>query len=179
MKETIVARTNLAGVSMGDEVDDGTGKRIKIRQLALKYLKEQIEKARAERGRTPAVFLDLVPEPENPFDPDAVQVLTNIDKLGGRTQLGYLRNADTHCSFCLRDHPKFPTNPKTGTPQCPVCKRGDHLERRGLATRVAALMREKPRASFSALLLEVTGGTDVKGHYGCNVEIRYQEDDHG
>jgi hypothetical protein len=159
-------RTSVAGVAMGDEIVDEQGKKVKARQVALEYLRKLVEQMKEEGERRP-VILALVPEPTNKFDHNAIQVFADIPELGGRTQLGYVRNRDTTCGYCLREFPKYPAD---GV--CPVCKRSDHLDRKGLASRLSEAMKEDPNCRYYAELMEVTGGVGEKANFGCNIEIR-------
>lgn len=155
-------RTSVAGCAMGEDIEIEGGKTMKYRQLALKFLAHY-------RAQDPSrrILLSVVPDPENKFDPNALQLITDIPEMGGRVQLGFIRNAGTVCGFCLREFPKFPPGGK-----CPACGRNDHLERKGLATQLAEAMRANPTLKYYAEVLEVTGGTQEKAHYGCNIEVR-------
>jgi hypothetical protein len=149
--------TSVAGVMSGPEVA--------TRQLALSMIKENIEQRIAADPKDKRFFFDLVPEPENPYDADAIQVMADVPGLG-RVQLGYIRNSDTICDFCEHMMERYPTSKK-----CPKCQRTDHLRREGLATRVAAVMRENPSCRFYGEVLQVTGGVDGKC-FGCNFVVR-------
>lgn len=149
--------TAIAGVMSGPEVE--------TRQLALGMIKESVAQRIAADPKDKRFFFDLVPEPENPFDSAAIQIMADCPGLG-RVQLGYIRNSDTICDFCNCAMERFPTSKK-----CQQCKRTDHLRRDGLATKVSAAMQADPHARFYGELLQVTGGADGK-NYGCNLVIR-------
>ena len=142
--------TKIAGVCSGDR---------DTRQAALEELAD-LRNANPDQK----VYLDLVPHPENPYDPDAIAIFVNLPDLG-RVQLGFIQNANTRCTFCDYRHERFPKN------GCVRCGRTDSLEREGLATRIAAEWRGDPEANFFAELLEVTGGTDSK-NFGANILVR-------
>lgn len=154
--------TSIAGVMSGPEAS--------TRQLALSMLKESLAKRIADDPKDKRIFFDLVPEPDNEFDPDAIQVMADVPGLG-RTQLGYIRNSDTVCDFCEHAMERFPAK---GV--CPKCKRADHVRRDGLATRVAQVMREDPECRFYGEVMQLTGGPQGGGKedkcFGCNFQVR-------
>lgn len=144
-------RTKIAGTNSGADAQ--------LRQSALREI------AGLEPKRRPR-YLDLVPDPENEYDKDAIQVIVDLPSLG-RIQLGFVKNSDTVCDFCRSQYGSFPRDSK-----CIKCGRNDHLRRDGVATKVCQEMRRDPDARFYAELIEVTGGSDGKANYGCNIAIR-------
>lgn len=154
--------TSIAGVNIGDDRQ--------LRQEALQILQEH-----KQQHPKDAVFLDLVPEPENPFDKDAIQVLVNIPELGGRVQLGYIRNRP-QCPWCNREF----KSEEVGR-RCPNCHQGT-ITRDGLASQLRRTQREDPTRHYYGMVSEVTGGTGAKTIYGCNIIIKQRiltPDPHG
>lgn len=148
-------RTKVVGVTMGDEAE--------TRQLAIQTIKEHWEDR-------PRWFLDLVPDPDNPFDPSAIRVMCDVPDIG-RVQIGFIQNAETRCGFCNRTFPKWPKVKGSNTTQCPVCG-SEQLHRDGLATKVSQAMIDQPNESFYGEVLSITGGEEGKESYGLNFEIK-------
>lgn len=109
------------------------------------------------------VYLQLVPEPDNPYDANAIRVYYDHPELG-RAQLGYLKNSTTMCDLCGYFHERFPSA------GCQRCGDKEHLRRDGVATRIANEMRDDPSAHFYAVLQEITGGGNGRS-FGCNIKI--------
>jgi len=149
--------TAIAGVMSGPEAE--------TRQLALGLIKDNLAERIAADPKDKRFFFDLVPQWDNPYDSDAIQVMADVPGLG-RVQLGYIRNSDTICDFCTHVMERFPTSKK-----CPKCHRTDHLRRDGLATKVSSAMREDPSCRFYGEVMQVTGGVDGKC-FGCNFVVR-------
>jgi hypothetical protein len=147
-------RTTITGVMSGPEA--------KLRQMALAILGEQIAEEPTNRKIR---YVDLVTEWDNPYDGDAIRVMADIPDLGGRVQLGYVKNAQTLCNFCQR---QLERNPTSGI--CPECGTKGQLERVGIATKLSQAMRADPNSRWYAEILEITGGKDGK-NYGCNLRI--------
>lgn len=145
-------RSSISGVMSGDSWD--------TRQECLKEIKEVMEMSKK------AVFLDIVPEPTNPYDRDALQLFFNSPTFG-RTQIGYVKNAQTLCDFCGMDFERYPTSGK-----CKRCGHGEEdLKRNGLASKIAKELRADPTCHFYAQVIQVTGGIGQK-NLGCNIIIR-------
>lgn len=111
------------------------------------------------------VALTLVPEPENPYDGDAIRVEALLP-IAGAVQLGYIKNSNGFCTYCHKPFERFPTK------GCSGCRRPDGLRRDGAATRISTALRTEPGLAVHAELLEVTGGTPEKECFGCNIRIR-------
>lgn len=142
------------------------------RQDALRKLRERIQEDPQDRKRR---FLQLIPEPQNKWDKDAVGVWAHIPGFGpeennGWFQIGYIRNGETYCTFCETTHPAYP---KGDPPRCSKCRNTGHdwFERRGTAKKLAQEMAKDPHARFYAVVQEVTGGTGHKENLGCNILI--------
>lgn len=148
-------RTKVVGVTMGDDAD--------TRQAAIKAIGESFDED--ERW-----FLDLVPEPDNPYDKFAVRVMTNVPGMG-RVQLGYVGNAEVKCGFCSKEYPSWPKRNGVALDGCPNCS-SDNLQRNGLATQLCKLMAADPTANYFGEILSITGGTEEKPTAGCNFAIR-------
>ncbi len=144
-------RTSIAGSNSGPEAEE--------RQEALQYISKYMEK------RETPFFIDLVPDPENKFDPNAIQLIADVADMGGRIQLGYVRNRPS-CNYC---HREFTGSSLKIGEECPNCRRGK-VERVGLASKLAESMRNGN--SFYAQVDQVTGGTGEKTLRGCNLIIR-------
>lgn len=145
-------KSRIAGVNSGDEAE--------TRQDALRRIREWME----EHPNEP-VWLDLVRDPDNPYDPEnAIQVMCNVPDLG-LTQLGFVRNADNTCQTCDRSFSRFPEDGR-----CPRCGSSD-LERIGLAKKLRMSMDADPDLYWFGRIMEVTGGNTSKGKptYGANV----------
>ncbi len=140
--------SKLSGVMSGPDAD--------LRQEALEEIRDM--KAAGKR-----VYIDLVPQWDNPYDSDAIAAFANLPE-SGRTQIAFLKNSTTHCDFCRHTHERFPKN------GCARCGHTDQLRRDGVATRVSAEMRQHPEARFYAEVMEVTGGYGRSA--GCNIVIR-------
>jgi hypothetical protein len=154
-EHVVSSRRNLDGVKtkvVGVSADS-------TRQLALRKLAE------LPISKRPRI-VSLVPEPDNAFDPCAIRVLIDHPDLG-RVQLGYIKNAETGCSRCGAVYPSYPTEGKCGR-----CGEKDTLQRQGLASEIAAIMRGDPHISFYAEILDIGGGSDGKAFYGMNIQIR-------
>jgi hypothetical protein len=141
--------TKISGTMSGDDAA--------TRQTALATLAEMDEMQRPK-------WLDLVPQWDNPFDGDAIQIFIDHPTLG-RVQLGFVKNSDTICDFCGNEMERFPQK------GCPRCKHSDQLRRNGAATRLSQEMRRDPSAQFYGAITDITGGKDGK-NFGCNVVIR-------
>jgi hypothetical protein len=153
-------RTKVVGVTMGDDAD--------TRQLAIKTIGEHFDPNKRW-------FLDLVPEPDNPYDENALKVMTDVPGMG-RVQLGYVSNCEITCEFCGKEYPKWPTvrdskGKTVKSEQCLVCS-SDRLKRDGLATRMSQQMRRDPQGNYYGEVLSITGGTEDKPSSGCNFAIR-------
>jgi hypothetical protein len=147
-------RTRVTGVSSGLDAE--------TRQLALEIIRESL--IPKERW-----FLDLVPQWDNEYDSDAIQVMTEVPGMG-RVQIGFIKNPETICDFCHHQHTSYPKEGK-----CSGCGRGkDSLRRNGLASQISQLMREDPTANYYGEILEVTGGEGAKANFGCNIVIKKQ-----
>ncbi len=125
------------------------------RQQALRILEES--------GIDP-VILEVVPEPENPYDPDALGLWTEVPSMG-RVQLGYVPNARSVCDFCCSTYQRHPG-------QCRTCKRKDHLRRTDTASKVAPAIRKDPGSEWYAELVEFTGGEEERPSRGAMIVIR-------
>jgi hypothetical protein len=148
-------RTKVVGVTMGLDAD--------TRQLAIRTIGENLE----TRVRW---FLDLVPEPTNEYDRDALQVMSDVPGMG-RVQLGYVSNCEITCGFCGKGFPKWPMEKGKKIDLCPTCG-STELKRDGLASMMCRVMRQDPAANFYGEVLSVTGGTDDKPSCGLNFAIR-------
>lgn len=152
-------RTKVVGVTMGDEAD--------VRQLAIKTIGEHFDPDKRW-------FLDLVPEPDNAFDRDALRVMTEVPGMG-RVQLGFVSNSEITCGFCGANFPTHPKEKVNGklekVENCPTCG-STELKRDGLATKMCKLMRQDPTANYFGEVLSVTGGTEDKPTSGLNFAIR-------
>lgn len=147
-------RTSVAGTNSGPERAE--------RQQAL----GQIAQIMAETGQP--FFLDLVPDPENKWDPNALQLIANLPEMGGRFLLGYVRNRPG-CDYCNRE---FTATTLQIGDTCPNCLRGQ-IQREGLATRLSTELRKnEPGVSYYAEVMEITGGVGEKTLRGCNIVIR-------
>lgn len=140
--------SKISGVQSGPDSE--------IRQEALEAIREL-----KEAGQR--VYVDLVPQWENPYDGDAIAALVNLPEIG-RTQIGFIKNSTTQCDFCHHTHARFP---KAG---CIQCGHTDQLRRDGIATRLSAEMRKDPDVRFYAEVSEVTGGRGKS--FGLNIVIR-------
>lgn len=148
-------RTKVVGVTMGEDAE--------TRQLAIKTIGEHFDSSKRW-------FLDLVPEWDNPYDGDALRVMTDVPGMG-RVQLGFVSNSEAVCGFCGKDFPSWPKVKTVRLEQCPQCS-SDKLRRDGLATKVSQLMRQDPAANYYGEVLSVTGGTEDKPTSGLNFAIR-------
>jgi hypothetical protein len=147
--------TKISGTMSGDDAE--------TRQTALATLAEIEEKQRPK-------WLDLVPQWDNPYDGDAIQIFIDHPTLG-RVQLGFVKNSDTVCDFCQHEMERFPQKGKDGVSRCPRCKHSDQMRRDGAATRLSQEMRRDPSARFYGAISDITGGKDGKS-FGCNIVIR-------
>ncbi len=148
-------RTKIVGVTMGEDAE--------TRQLAIRTIGEHWDgEAR--------YFLDLVPQPDNPFDADAIRVMAEVPGMG-RVQLGFVSNSACLCGFCGKDYPSWPKVKGEKVTQCPVCS-SDQLRPDGLATKISQLMREQPNENYYGEILSITGGTEDKPTSGCNFAIK-------
>jgi hypothetical protein len=166
--------TKIVGVTMGPEGS--------TRQLAL----EKIRQHWSERERW---FVDLVPEPDNPFDSCAVRCLVDVPGMG-RTQVGYIRNSGM-CNFCKYEPERFPSGETE--PTCPQCNNRGTLKRNGLATHLTECMEADPHLHLYGEIQQITGGpgpddevfdeanngvplkvpgTGKKKSYGCNIQVK-------
>jgi hypothetical protein len=150
--------SKVVGVCSGDEAE--------TRQLALRLVKEHW----SERERW---YADLVPDPENPYDSDAIQLISDVPTLG-RTQLGFVSNSQRTCDFCRTD---FDTAPKGD--RCPKCGEKETIRRNGLASQLCRAFQEDPHLLFYAEINAITGGPepnakpDAKAKsFGANIMIR-------
>lgn len=144
-------RTKVVGVTMGPKANGRAARQV--------YL----EKMKSENVRA----LELVREPTNEYDPNAIKVMSRI--AGMRIHLGYIKNSNRICSGCGREYEKTPAQP--GIPlaeqqQCPECK--IPLTYSGLATELSNWIDQG--YGFAASVLEFTGGEGKSR--GCNIEIR-------
>jgi hypothetical protein len=146
-------RTAVSGVSSGPEAD--------LRQAALAILQEAMKENPTQR-----YFLDMVPEPDNPYDVDAIKLMLDLPALGGRMQLGYVKNAQTRCTFCDQ---ALERNPASGI--CPHCNHQGQLVREGIASKLAPAMRSSSTDRWYCEITEITGGTGNKKSFGCNIRI--------
>lgn len=143
LNEPIFSR--IAGVMMGDK---------ELRQESLKILSQH-------KGAVP---LELVPEPTNPYDSDAIAIFCQVPGKG-RVHLGYVPNGKSSCTFCGEQFSRFPQDG-----MCPRCGNSDLL-REGLAKKLHNWLRVDPTIVMKAEISEVTGGTQDKKSYGCNIKI--------
>jgi hypothetical protein len=144
-------KTKIVGVTMGPKVGGRAARQV--------YL----EKMKAENVR----ILELVPEPKNEYDPDAIKLMARI--AGMRVHVGYVKNSGRLCSGCGREYEKIPAQP--GIPlaekqNCPECN--IPLTYSGLASELSTWIREG--YGFTAVVLDFTGGGGKS--CGCNIEIR-------
>lgn len=139
--------TKISGVTSGPLAER--------RQKALTFLQECY--------RVPGMrcYVDLVPEPDNPYDPDAIKVML------GEFHLGYVKNSDTICSSCCSVFERHPSG------ACPACGRMGTLERCGTATQLMKYFRDNVETPGfwmpDAYISEVTGGGEKS--YGANLYI--------
>lgn len=105
------------------------------------------------------VTLDLVAEPDNKYDKDAIKVMAVADGL--RMHIGYVRNNAKQCLNCGAEY-----EPGTKAEECTDCK--TPLVRFGLASELSYWMHRG--CKFVASVLQVTGGNGR--NIGCNIEIR-------
>lgn len=122
--------TKVAGVNSGYKKDG-----VVIRQLYLKKMKEL--------GVT---VLQLVREPENKFDPNAIAIYANI---GTKVHIGYVQNRVRRCQSCDNVVEKA-----TEDEDCPKC--GGCLNRDGLATELAHYIDNG--YNYKARVTQYTGG---------------------
>lgn len=141
--------TRVAGAMSGPEWES--------RQGGLKELRETLDQGIH-------VVLELIPEPENPYDTDAIRVECVLAR-AGRVQLGYVKNSNGFCDLCHKPFERFPK-------RCPGCRHSDYLRRDGAATRIATALREEPGLQIYGEVLEVTGGTEDKQSFGCNIIVK-------
>jgi hypothetical protein len=148
--------SNVSGVQSGPEAA--------TRQRALSILKEELAQGRR-------VYLDVVPDEENAFDRDALQILVDAPGMG-RVQLGFVRNSQTRCDFCGTETDRFPQSKKGQPPACARCGHSDQLVRIGLASKLAAQLREFADLRVYGEVLQITGGSQEKPSMGCNIMLR-------
>lgn len=134
--------SKVAGVSSGPYADG--------RQAMLKYIAEHPDRH---------WHLKLEPEPDNPYDADAIKVMVYSPN-GKLCQLGYVTNSLTICTRCSKSYERHP-----GT--C-ACGEEDYLCRYGTATKLSKLIREGVK--LEAAISEITGQTDGRS-YGCNIVV--------
>jgi hypothetical protein len=148
---TLICYSKVAGVTSGPTAQS--------RQNCLEFIKKV--------GLLPldvSIPLRLIPEPENPHDPDAVRVELEYEP-GKFFHLGYIPNSDTICRECGEMFERHP-----GGNSCPNCGRKGHLERHGTATRIKEHFKDEVRAKVT----EITGGKDGQS-LGCNISIHTEE----
>lgn len=124
-----------------------------------------LSEIRGLKEKGASVVLNLQREEDNKFDPNAVAVWATLPS--GPVQLGYVRNADTYCSFCNANMEAYPQDGA-----CKSCGRTDSLKREGLATRMVESFEKNPDVRYLGEVTEVTGGEGKKANFGCNYVIR-------
>ena len=155
--------TKVAGVTMGPDADK--------RQAALEEVRGLME---ADPSKT--IYLELIPEPDNKFDADAIKVVVYLPSTEEEFQLGYIGNSKSQCGFCHRTFSRTPKDNK-----CTRCKRTDSIVRDALASTVSRQMEEYSDFEFYGQVLQVTGGPkeDMPDRsFGCNFEIRCVRREH-
>jgi hypothetical protein len=149
---TLICYSKVAGVTSGPTAQS--------RQNCLEFIKKV--------GLLPldvSIPLRLIPEPENPHDPDAVRVELEYEP-GKFFHLGYIPNSDTICRECDKMFERHP-----GGNSCPNCGRKGHLERFGTATRIKEhLPAPGNSVDLWAVVTEITGGKDGQS-LGCNIGV--------
>lgn len=149
--------SNVSGTMSGDESD--------TRQLALEMIAGLMKCNKA-------VFMDIVPDPENKWDRDALALYANLPDIG-RTQVGFVKNAQHICDFCDKEFEREPRDKATGETKCTRCGHGKpDVRRNGLASKIAKELRADPTVRFYAQVMQVTGGSADKPNRGCNIVIR-------
>lgn len=151
---TLLCHSKVAGVSSGPKAES--------RQKCLAFLSRYLKVPRSN-----PVELRLVPEPENPYDPDAIRVEFEYGE-GEFFHLGYIPNSDTICRECNEMFERHP-----GGNSCPNCGRKGHLERHGTATRINNVSGYRGVRKV-ANVTEITGGLDGKS-LGCNIAVYAEE----
>lgn len=135
-----------------------------VRQATLKSLKELFEKDPNNTVNREAL---LIRQPDNKYDPHAIQVIVNDVNLIGKVHIGYISNSESYCSTCNKDFIRYPKN---GI--CTECNSEGTIIRNGLASELCAAMDTYNNLDFSAEITSITGGTEDKKSYGCNIRIR-------
>lgn len=140
-----------------------SGENAASRQNCLKFLKRVDAIPRFEGD----IRLDLVPEPTNPHDPDAIRVEFEYAE-GKFFHLGYIPNSDSLCSQCKEVFERHP-----GT--CPNCG-SKQVDRCGTATRIKNELYAGWGVSGKAwaYVSEITGGGEGQS-LGCNLEIHRED----
>jgi hypothetical protein len=140
--------TRFAGARSGPEAT--------VRQAALDEAQRLVAAGKV-------VPLLLIPEPENPFDPDAIRCELALPAIG-RVQVGYVKNSSGICGYCQKPFVRYPK-------VCSGCRHSDYLSRDGAATKISAALRACPEIQLVGYILEVTGGTEEKPTFGGNIRI--------
>jgi hypothetical protein len=115
------------------------------------------------------VRLKLVPEPDNPHDPDAIAVQFEYAQ-GKHFHLGYIPNADTICLDCAKRWDRM-SEAEADRGSCMRDQLKHNLARHGTATRIKWALAFD---NCCATVEEVTGGGDGQS-LGCNIKIWQEE----
>lgn len=116
-----------------------------------------------------SIRLELVPDPANSHDPDAIAVHFEYAQ-GKFFHLGYIPNADTICLECGKQWDRM-SEAEADRDSCMRDQLKHSLARHGTATRI--------KSSFGgevwATVEEVTGNTADGQSLGCNIRIWQEE----
>lgn len=148
----LLCHSKVAGVTSGPKAES--------RQKCLRFIRQVMDMPQWQSS----IRLRMVPEPENPHDPDAIRVEFEYEQ-GKYFHLGYIPNSDTICREC---NAQFERHPQSGA--CPECGRKGHLERMGTATRIKSYFGGEVQARVT----EVTGGENGQS-LGCNIALYAEE----
>lgn len=140
-----IIRSKIVGVTFGDKLPSGESER----QWVL-----------GKMAQFEIVNLELVRDPENQYDKDAIGVYAMLPGFG-KKQVGHIRNSDRLCVECGLEYSK-----NAGVTVCEKCSKD--LARNGLATELTYWIDQG--YEYVADVLEYTGGNGRTR--GCNIEIR-------